>query len=364
MKNLLLAVIAILFATAPSLHAQTNYKRFLIKSGYLEMEVKGISEGTRYIWFDNYGRMYRDELKVTTTTKIFGIKSVEDAHTLSIVDGEKFYTANLLDGTGTKHNHGVPTEFYSTYDNMSEDQKNKFADEMFNDLGGKKIGRTTFLGRECEIGEMLSVVVTMYKGVALKTKVNLLGRRNTETAIVFKENTAIDASKFLPPMNIDWLDLDALQDEDADRGDEYSRQANEADFDEPMTPVSYPFSEFKKAVGNVQYKGYKESMTMTMEGQHMANFMESVRANFVIVASSNQGFTDGLNADRIKNYQHFTHNGLSMHFGTETDVEEDSGFQGSVLLIEYPSEDMLISIVNSPKLDKDEVLKIADQLKF
>ncbi len=53
-----------------------------------------------------------------------------------------------------------------------------------------------------------------------------------------------------------------------------------------------------------------------------------------------------------------------MHFGTETDEEEGSGFQGSVLLIEYPSEDMLISIVNSPKLDKDEVLKIADQLKF
>ncbi len=364
MKKLLLAVIAILLAAAPALNAQMNHKRFLIKSGYLELEVKGISEGTRYIWFDNYGRMYRDELKVTTTTKIFGIKTVQDAHTLSIVNGEMFYTANLLDGTGTKHKHGVPAEFYAAYDQLSENKKNKFANEIFNDLGGRKIGNVTFLGRECEIGEMLTVNVTMYKGVALKTKVNLLGRTNTETAIVFEENIAIDASKFLPPTNIDLLNLDALQDDDTDMGDGFSMQENEDDFEEPMTPVSYSFSEFKKVVGNVQYKGYKESMTMSLEGQHMANFMESIRKNFVIVASSNQGFKYGLKADKIKNYQHFTHNGLSMHFGTEIDKEEDSGFQGSVLLIEYPSEDMLISIVNSSNLNKDEVLKIADQLKF
>jgi len=362
MKIKVLLTYFILLTISVSVTAQVNHKRFLVKSGHVEMKVEGISEGVRSIWFDNYGRQYRDELKVITTTEIFGIKTVEEAHTLKIVNGEDFYSADLIAGTGTKHSYGIPTEFYQAYDQMSEFQKDKFANEIFNDIGGTKLGVGTMLGRKCDIIKVLGVTESIYKGVVLQTKVRMLGKINTETATLFEENISVPSSKFSPPKTIDWTDLNAVVDNIADSDDDYYQDSYKED-EEEIIPVSYSFESFKKATQDIKYEGYKKSMSMNMNGQHMTSYMKSMRENFMIVASSIENMHTDSAAEGMNKYQHFSHGGRKMHFGDAID-EEEGEFEGNALIIEYPSEDMIISIVSSHKLDKAELLKIAEQLKF
>ncbi|NOU58699.1 hypothetical protein [Marinifilum caeruleilacunae] len=358
-----LTACVVLLSTHIALSAQVNHKRFLVKSGHLEMKVEGISEGIRTIWFDNYGRQYRDELKVVTTTEIFGMKSVEETHTLSIVNGEEFYSVDLLSGTGTKHTYGVPAEFYQAYDQMSEEQKNQFADEIFSDLGGTKLGTTNMLGRKCDLIKVLGVTETIYKGVVLKTKVNLLGKKNTETATLFKENISVPASKFSPPQNIDWTDLNSAEGQFSDLDGEYYNDSYDDEDDSEAIPVSYPFESFKKATQNIEFNGYKKAMAMSMDGQHITTYMKSMNENFMIVASSIENIQSQDYGDELARYQHFKHNGNDMYLGNATGGDEED-FDGVALIIKYPSKDMVVSIVSSNAFGKSELLKIADQLKF
>ncbi|WP_165835909.1 hypothetical protein [Marinifilum breve] len=55
--------------------------------------------------------------------------------------------------------------------------------------------------------------------------------------------------------------------------------------------------------------------------------------------------------------------GKKMHFGDAID-DDGSDMNASALIIEYPSEEMIISIVSMPKMTKSQALTIADQLKF
>ncbi|MPQ46655.1 hypothetical protein GCQ56_06480 [Marinifilum sp. N1E240] len=361
MKFKVLITCVALLATSVCVSAQANHKRFLVKSGHIEMKVVGISEGVRSIWFDDYGRQYRDELKVITTTEIFGIKTVEEAHTLKIVNGEDFYSADLILGTGTKHSYGIPTEFYQAYDQMSEFQKDKFANEIFNDIGGTKLGVGTMLGRKCDIIKVLGVTETIYKGVALQTKVRMLGKINTETATLFEENISVPSFKFSAPQDIEWTDLNAVVDIYADSDDD--DQDSYQDDDEDMIPVSYSFERFKKATQDIEYAGFKKAMTMNVDGQYMTSYMKSMKENFVIVASSIENMHTDSAAEGMDKYQHFSHDGRKMHFGDAID-EEEGEIEGNALIIEYPKEDMIISIVSTYKLSKGELLKIAEQLKF
>ena len=89
---------------------------------------------------------------------------------------------------------------------MNEAEKQAFYDQTLADLGGKKLGKEKFLGRDCDVISLMGSKSWIYQGVTLKNETSLLGITNNETAIDFQENIKISADKFVPPTDIDWVE--------------------------------------------------------------------------------------------------------------------------------------------------------------
>ncbi|MDD2450402.1 MAG: hypothetical protein PHU67_00635 [Sulfurovum sp.] len=58
----------------------------------------------------------------------------------------------------------------------------KTAREMIDATGGKKIGEEKVMGYPCEVWEMMSVKLWLYKGIMLKSEAEIMGIRHTTTA--------------------------------------------------------------------------------------------------------------------------------------------------------------------------------------
>lgn len=359
MKKFFYAFLAICMLTPFYLRAQTAGKRFLIKSGHIEMKLDGNTKGTKSIWFDQYGQLYFEETKATTITQVFGIKSTDEIHSLTLANADGFYSINLLDGIGTKTNMGSVMGLQEAYSELSESERKKFEEEILTSFGGERLGMETFLGKPCEIVKVMGSTSSIYKGLVLKSEIKLLGISNSERAVLFEENVNVPSSKFDLPAQIEIEDLGDLQ-TGLFEGMEGEFDSEE---DEPVIPMSYPFEKFKEAVSKVSFKDFKKTATLNLEGEYMSTFMKSMTENFTIIGISEEEFNKDRDEEVRDNYQHFTRNGYDMHFGEVVD-EEESNFKASALIIEYPSKNMVISIVSTPSMNKDEALKIADQLKF
>ncbi|RXQ95806.1 DUF4367 domain-containing protein [Ancylomarina salipaludis] len=353
-KSLGILVIGLILGVG-TINAQVSNKRFMIKSGHVEYKLEGMTKGTCSIWFDDYGRLYREEKKATTTTNVLGMKSVEDDHTLKIVDGVNSYNIDLINQTGTKHRFKLPAEFQNFVDGMDEQQKKKLALETLQAFGGKMMGIETFMGRECEIIEVMGTTQSTYKGIPLKTKSEIMGT-STEIADLFEENISVSASLFEVPDGIEMMDLNQETDAmDLDLSDD--------DADEEIVPLTYSFQKFEMAIDKVQYQGYKKSMCMPMGGQYMAAFMKGLQESFMISALSNQGFQSEMLNTEANEYERFVKNGREMYFGKMRD-EESGEDDGNVLFIEYPQHEMVISIMSPSAMSKESLLVIANQLQF
>ncbi len=359
--NKCLGILAvILMLGGSSIKAQVSNKRFMIKSGHVEYKLEGMTKGTRSIWFDDYGRLYREEMKATTTTNMFGMKSVEDEHTLKIVDGVDSYDLDLINQTGTKHSFKLPAEFKQLVEGLDDQQKKQLAQETLNAFGGEKKGTEKFMGRECEVIKVMGSTQSIYKGISLKTKSEIMGLICTETADLFEENIQVASSLFEVPEGIEMIDLNQETDAmDIDLSDDMMDE----DSDEEVVPLSYSFQKFEMAIDKVEYQSYKKSMCMPLEGQYMAAFMKGLEESFMIAALSNQGFHSEMLKIESNEYERFEKNGREMYFGKMRD-EESGDEDGNVLFIEYPQYEMVISIMSPSAMSKENLLRVADQLKF
>ena len=205
MKRILFVTISILLSSI--LFAQPNEKtdRYLIKSGYVEYELTGSTKGIKKIWWDNYGDKERIEIKSSSEIKVFGMVQKEEVHSIHISNGDKFWHANLIDGTGVKGSE----EYYDQVDineDMTDAEREKFEEDMLNAFGGERLPPESFLGYTCEVVKVLGAKVWVYKGVTLKSTAKMLGVEVNETATKFDANIKVDESKFEPPKDIEFIE--------------------------------------------------------------------------------------------------------------------------------------------------------------
>ncbi len=73
---------------------------------------------------------------------------------------------------------------------------------MLEQIGGKKIGEGTVLGRKCEIWKALGTKLWIWKGITLKISSKILGIERTSEAVELKTGIKIDDSKFKVPEGI------------------------------------------------------------------------------------------------------------------------------------------------------------------
>jgi hypothetical protein len=344
-------------------------KKYTIKSGYLKLELSGSTVGTREIWWDNYGQQTAEHEKSTTTTKMFGIKNVEQKDMLSIIDKNNFWTIDYLENSGQKGILPDYSEAQYINDNMTEKEQEEYANQILESMGGQRLDPETLGGYKCEVISLMGIKSWIYSGIALKTEGKIMGIETKEMFSEFTPGKAVSASEFTPPANMSYDDLSAQQEasgygslmeamggmDEMDEMDEMDNMVDEEE-DEQTVPVKYPFDKFKKAVENFSYPGFSRMGVYTMEGIHATTYTKGFASSIIIVATSRK------NSDQKveEGFEKFTHSGHTCYYG-EIDDEET---EGTALVLEYPAYDMYIVITALPYMDKETMLSIADKLKF
>lgn len=366
MKNLLIIVFAVFCLTSQAQEVKT----YTVKSGYLKLELSGNTVGTRELWWDDYGQKTSELEKSTTTTKMFGIKDVTETNMLTIIVKDKFWTVDYSDNTGANGTVPFYNEGQEYVGNMSEKEQKEFADNLLEQMGGKKLGSEKVSGYDCEIIKIMGSKSWIHKGMVLKSETKILGIKANETLSEFKPNSSVSASKFDAPKNMNYTSINSAAAQQMDGGKngigglfgDMSAMGDFEDEDEDdyeIVPVDYPYDKFKKVIADFSYLDYTCKRTHSMEGMHVSTFMSGINVIMVMAQSKENAELGESDA-----FEKFSHHGHTCYYGKMEDEEEGGEDDATVLFVDYPSDDMYIMIVGMPEKSKTELLKISDKLDF
>lgn len=350
----------VLLAMSVCVFAQHQSQRYAIKSGYIEYEISGNTTGSKSIWWDDYGVKSRTEENTVNVTRILGITNETRTHTVSIIDGDKFWTADLLEQTGETGTIPVWVGGYE-YGTLSESERKEFEREILESYGGRIVGQETLMGYECDIIDVFGTRSWIYKGVALKTEASILGISIKEMAVKFDKNANVPASRFEPPAGIHYASMDDMDRNlfrdgfNAFMDDDFYDDYDDYD-DEDIVPLDYPYDRFRNVVNGLTDGGYSQLMVYNDEGQYIATFLRGNQSISIIASSSENEIV--YDEDDQQGFEEFRHGGKQFYYGH---IEDD---EASVLIEEYPREKMYIIYMAVPPKSKDALLKIAGSLKF
>jgi hypothetical protein len=352
----------IFFAISVLVLAQHESQRYAVKSGHVEYKISGNTTGTKSIWWDDYGAKSRTEENTVNIVRMLGITNETRTHMVSIIDGDRFWTADLIEQTGETGTIPVWVGEYE-YGSLSESERKEFEMDILESFGGRIAGQETVMGYECDIIELMGAQSWIYKGVALKTEASMLGISVKEMAVQFDENAHVSASIFEPPTGIQYISMDEMQRDlytdgfDAFMGDDLYDDYDDYE-DEDIVPLDYSYEKFREIVNGFSYKGFSPVMVFNDDGQYIASFIGVMGSISIIATSDENEFELG----DFKEYESFRHSGKQFHYGfIEEDIEDGTG---SALIEEYPREDMYITILAIPSMTKEALLEVAGQLKF
>lgn len=355
MKNITTSLFALLIL-ATSATAQQKAQQYAIKSGVVSYELTGNTTGTKTVYWDNYGTKTRTELKSKTVTKIFGMKSEEETHSITVIVEDKYWVADLIAQTGTKGTLPYYEDTKEYAESMTEAEQKQLADDLLNAMGGERLGNENVMEHSCEVISIMGAKSWIYKGIILKSEAKIMGIESNEMATEFKPNTSVSASKFTPYDGVDYDDIAAMA---AAEGNPFAAMAAAMDMQEEeeeedeIVPLRYSYEKFKSVTSGLSYPSYSLKGSNTFDGQHMSVFMKGASASITIMATSRKN----IEREDVDLFTSFTHKGKKCHYG-----EEDDG--STALIIEYPSDDMYIVIAADPSMPKQSLLNIHDQLSF
>ncbi|MBC8383836.1 MAG: hypothetical protein H8E22_08570 [Candidatus Cloacimonetes bacterium] len=349
MKKVILLSL-LLFLIAYSVACAVETRRYAIKSGHVLYELTGNITGEKEVWFDDYGMKYYEEENSTSTIKMFGITNTEKEHTIMIMDGETIYDIDMLTKTGSKGTLPSMEQLQDMAENMTKAEQKQFADDIMNSFGGKHLGTEKFLGKTCEVMEIMGMKSWIYNGLTLKSEVEVMGIVTNETATSFKENIKVPASRFDPPKGITYEDVPAF-------GNMFDSEGSEDDEEyEESESVSISFKEFQNGLSGLSSSGYMQTMIMEEEDQYIAMYMKGMAASIMITATA-IGDADG---ETDEGFESFSHKGHQMMYAKIV----EGGMNISVLVVVYPQKKLLISVNAMTDMSKEDLISIADNLKF
>lgn len=185
-KIKILAALFSLILTLTTLYADT--KRYEVKSGVIDYTISGSGEmmgiktqmsGTNKVIFKEWGNI---ELHHNTSRSVVMGREEHTKDTTKIENG-KVYVVDYDQKIIVEYE--TSKLIHTQYKDLAKSSK-----EMLNEMGGKKVGEESILGYTCEIWEMPQIKLWLYKGIALKSKANIMGITNTMEAT----NVQLDVS--------------------------------------------------------------------------------------------------------------------------------------------------------------------------
>ena len=353
MKKILFLSLGLLYVL--NVFAQQNSKQFAVKSAKIDYQLSGSNIGTKTVYFDDYGAKYYEEENFVTETNVFGVTDRSQTHKITIINHGKLWTIDKEAGKNYKGSVPSYQETQQIVNQMSDAEWKKFSDDLLKSFGGERIGKGIVLGKSCEKIKVMGSIIWVYNGISLKTEVNVMGIIANEEATSYKENIAIDASKFMPPNGINFIDQDALIADYQSYEQEY-----EDDAEEDITPLAYSYADFQKGISAFHPEGYSGPMVVNSDGQYMAMFNQNFVNMVSVVASSMEN--GDMDDKELGKFESISWNGKTLRYGVLN--SEEDGMQGKALIIPYKEHQMYIILLSVPGKDKATMLKWADELKF
>ncbi|MCG6188686.1 hypothetical protein [Maribellus maritimus] len=353
MKKVIILILAIISLNGFAQEA----KKYAIKSGYIKYELTGNTTRTKELWWDDFGQKSCELEKSKTTTKMFGIKNTEEKNMCTVLVKDKFWVADYIAGAGTSGTVAYYQEAQDYASDMTEQEQQEFADELLGQLGGKKLGTENLGSYSCDVIKLLGAKSWIYKGISLKNEAKILGVEANEKYVEFSPNAKVASSKFNPPAGVDYENISAKQQEHGFGGlmSAFGDMENMEDEDDNIIPVNYKFDEFKQVISNCELEGYKSFGAANSDGIYVATFMNGIQTIAITLQADRNVDKDDA---EYKSFKRFNTNGHTCRYGKLT--EED----GTALLVEYPSNGMILLIVAMPGMSREEMIKIEDKLQF
>ncbi len=395
LKNYVLPLLGLTALLLNAVAADTSNPR-QVRSGIVEYELSTsgmgtTQKGTKTEWFDDYGNRTATLEKSTSTTKILGQTSTEVKEELTIIDGDTVYTIDLRAKTGTKADIGQMKQMGAAMANRmgaAEDPK-KFVEKN----GGKWLPAETFLGRKCDVVEMMGVKTWTYKGVTLKTEGAMMGIATTQVAKKFEENVRVPASKFQVPAGIEfetqempaeaaammqalmggggqgedgeapnWL-AQAMQQAQAENGDD------EEDSESDWPDLRLPLEDFRAIVADFTVPGYRKMPILHTKKEYgliLANNSGSAIAVGVTPEEAVQGRDEDPNYKLVSKFKHAGYSCELIEVADEGD-EMDGEPVGPVeissgVVIHMPRKGCVLVVTSKPKRSKAEMMKLLEML--
>lgn len=184
-------------------------KVFGIKSGVIEYVISGSQEGTKTLYFDNWGMKQAEYMRSILTVKGF----TKPINKLSVIDGEFQYNINMDQNSGTR----TRNQILRTMEQLSGQKSfNEFGEQMLLNMGANKIGSEDFLGKTCDVYEMRSTGTKLWvwEWITLKSETNSRGLEINITATRINEGS-VPNEKFKIPEKVvlNEVDLDNIENE-------------------------------------------------------------------------------------------------------------------------------------------------------
>ncbi len=176
-----------------------DFKRYEFKSGKVVYQSSGTMSGTETMYFDNYGMLEVKDTKATL--EMMGIKQVTD--TKVIMNDKWIYTIDNNSGDANK----MENPLYSMFPEGTDLEK--VGEEMMINMGGKKIGTETLLGKDCDIWEIKKLMskVWVWKSIPIKSEVNMMGMNITQIATSVEVDISVSPDKFKIPEGVEFKDM-------------------------------------------------------------------------------------------------------------------------------------------------------------
>ncbi|MDD3944988.1 MAG: hypothetical protein PHS38_09770 [Bacteroidales bacterium] len=359
-KRLLLAMLlscwTIMALAQPSYDYQ---KRFQVISGHVEYQLSGMTNGTKSLWWDDYGERYREETNSSETVKVGRRTEVVKNHSLSIFDGTYYYNVNMETMEGTKlHKNAVP-DFSLLGSGLNDSEMEQLGEGLLKALGGKVDKKNeSVLGRTCDVTQLMGATVHVYKGVTLRSVVKIKSYENREEAVKFEENVSVSSSKFMPPDHAILEDVSA----DVSGNEDYYEELEEEQG--LLFPSGITFETFRGESERVRRKlGYTFALHDASGGEYSAMWIKEPKNTVWILVNSLENYANWREDFADDGIEYFTRDSNRMAFREDSVYDEESGVYtlATVLLVELKPKSAFIRITATPQKTKEQLIDIFNQ---
>ena len=191
-------------------------KIFGIESGIIKYAISGSQEGTRKLYFDDWGR---NQAEYSNTTINIGEYS-KKTNLLKITKGDDQYIIDLDKRTGTKRENPLIEKLFDLQGQVSHGD---FGEQLVLINGGYKTGKEKIDGRNCTIYEFKNRHSKnwMWNWIMLKSEIHYGNMNITILADNIKENASVPDSVFKFPPNVLITEVDTKSFQNPSKEPEY-----------------------------------------------------------------------------------------------------------------------------------------------